>query len=1340
MNKKETNDFELSERREAIVDGINKAINIFTSHSEKEFDDVFSRGLRPIADAARLDRVAFFRRLAVDGELRFGQIYIWDKAEKGLITLDDDLQVLPKIPVLEKWIAILSKNNPIRIRESDMDDDEHVFLRVFGVKSILIVPVFSHGEFWGAVALQDHNNDQYFDEGCSDLLYAAARLCANAIIRSESNKSANQAMEALRRRENIATTLNNMAVLFLSRSGGSFESMMTEGVRLIADMIDLDRMTVWRNFNMPDGLYSSQIYRWEKKSGGTTIPTAGLENVAYYKYVPSWENILKDGGIINGPSRLQPEREAAVLKNLGTVSVFVTPIFINSDFWGMVIYEDLYKERYFEEEFTETMCSAAFLCANTVMRYDMENRIASVNEFNRAMLDAAPIGFTIFDENLHITECNDAILKMFKTTKQYYIDHFFDFSPEYQPDGHKSKDMAIELIASTLKGEKQSIEWIHRSSSGEMIPFEVTMSRTMYNGKYMVLCYQYDLLNIKKMEHIIAEESDLNRAVVDALRIGFTAFDENMRIIEVNNTSLNLFGCEKQYFVEHFFEFMPEYQPNGINSYEKTIELLTRVLNGENITVEWTHLTPAGELIPFEITLTRTKYKGKYIILSYQYDLRNTRKMTEELEKQSELLKVRLEQQELLSEISRSFVSSGESKTLVNEAIAKLGHYHKLSMVVIFSLDYEKSDTHLAYYWAHDGRHPHGAKLNLYELVKSSFPERLYDRATVPVLSCANTASSDVEDFHALSAADVDAFICAPLYVEGHLWGILTVEQCFKPRMWTESEKSFVAIMASTIAGAIMLDIYNSKLKDAVKKLTAASKAKSDFLSNMSHEMRTPMNAIINMTAIAKNTPDIERKNYALEKIEDASTHLLGVINDILDMSKIEANKFDLVPVEFVFEKMLQRVVNVVNFRVEEKKQRLMIHIDKDIPRILIGDDQRLSQVITNLLGNAVKFTPENGSIDLKTLFLEETNGVCNIQISVSDTGIGISAEQQKRLFQSFQQAETSTVRKYGGTGLGLSISKSIVEMMGGKIWIESELNKGSSFIFTIQAKRGEDKKPSLREKTINWDIIRILAVDDDPDILAFFRDVAQRFNLYCDTASNGEYALTLLKEKGNYNIYFIDWKMPGMDGIALTNAIKAMERGPDNAIIIMISAVEWSVVKDQAQEAGIDRFLSKPLFPSAVIDTISECLGAERNKMEGAQKNGDDFAGRRILLVEDVEINREIVLTLLESTHLEIDCAENGAQAVKMFGEEPEKYEMIFMDVQMPEMDGYEATGRIRTIEDEWIKNREKPHKRVPIIAMTANVFKEDIENCRNAGMDDHLGKPLDFEVVMEKLRTYLK
>jgi CheY-like chemotaxis protein len=490
------------------------------------------------------------------------------------------------------------------------------------------------------------------------------------------------------------------------------------------------------------------------------------------------------------------------------------------------------------------------------------------------------------------------------------------------------------------------------------------------------------------------------------------------------------------------------------------------------------------------------------------------------------------------------------------------------------------------------------------------------------------------------------------------------------------------------------------------------------------------MNAIIGMIALGQSASDMERKNYCLSKIEDASNHLLGVINDILDMSKIEANKFELSPEEFDLKKMLKQIVNVIIFRVEEKRQKLSVHIDRSIPRALIGDDQRIAQVITNLLGNAVKFTPEEGSISLAVRLAGEANGIYILRVSVSDTGIGISGEQQARLFRSFEQADSDTTRKYGGTGLGLAISRRIVEMMGGTIWVESESGKGSTFIFTIQLQRGTHAEHSLLSPDINLSNIRILAVDDDPDVLTYFRDIMQGFGISCDTAISGEEALKLVAQKGGYHIYFIDWKMPHMDGIQLSRAIKA--RVQDNSIVIMISAAEWSEIAQNAKEAGVDKFLSKPLFPSAIVDVINECLGADKRQIEEAQTDITGiFAGRRILLVEDVEINREILQALLEPTQLEIDCAINGAEAVHMFSEEPDRYDMIFMDIQMPIMDGYEATRRIRSLNIPQAKT-------VPIIAMTANVFREDIERCLAAGMNSHIGKPINIDDILSKLRPF--
>jgi CheY-like chemotaxis protein len=286
--------------------------------------------------------------------------------------------------------------------------------------------------------------------------------------------------------------------------------------------------------------------------------------------------------------------------------------------------------------------------------------------------------------------------------------------------------------------------------------------------------------------------------------------------------------------------------------------------------------------------------------------------------------------------------------------------------------------------------------------------------------------------------------------------------------------------------------------------------------------------------------------------------------------------------------------------------------------------------------------------------------------------------------------------------------------------------------------RHGTDKEQGLLASGVNLNDVRILAVDDDTDVLEYFEEILHRVGLSCDTADSGEKALGLVERNGAYHIYFVDWKMPVMNGIQLTRELKMQSH--ENTIVIMISAFEWTVIAEEAKEAGVNKFLSKPLFPSSVVDVINECLGMDKKKIEEAQTDITGlFAGRRILLAEDVEINREIVQALFEPTQLEIDCAENGIEAVSMFTKDPARYDLIFMDVQMPEMDGYEATRRIRAVESDLRKDNPEPPKRIPIVAMTANVFREDIEKCLDAGMDSHVGKPLDFEEVIKRLHSYL-
>jgi CheY-like chemotaxis protein len=349
----------------------------------------------------------------------------------------------------------------------------------------------------------------------------------------------------------------------------------------------------------------------------------------------------------------------------------------------------------------------------------------------------------------------------------------------------------------------------------------------------------------------------------------------------------------------------------------------------------------------------------------------------------------------------------------------------------------------------------------------------------------------------------------------------------------------------------------------------------------------------------------------------------------------------------------------------------------------------------------------------------------------VTDSGIGISSEQQEYLFNSFQQAESGTSRKYGGTGLGLAISKRIVEMMGGKVWIESELGKGASFIFTVQLQMGSISRYKQHAEGVDWGNLRILVVDDDDYIRVFFEELLERYGVRCDTASGGEEALALIDANEPYDIYFIDWKMPRMNGLELAHHIQ--ERGVDTSVITIITSSDWGEIATLAKNAGVDHYLSKPLFPSAIVELINELIGVEQ-LLNAADDQGsfDDFGGFSVLLAEDVEVNQEILLALLEPSNLVIDVANDGYEVLHMFEAQPERYDAIFMDVQMPNMDGLEATRRIRELDTPYAWQ-------VPIIAMTANVFREDIDKCLAAGMDDHVGKPIDLTEVLVKLRQYL-
>jgi len=561
----------------------------------------------------------------------------------------------------------------------------------------------------------------------------------------------------------------------------------------------------------------------------------------------------------------------------------------------------------------------------------------------------------------------------------------------------------------------------------------------------------------------------------------------------------------------------------------------------------------------------------------------------------------------------------------------------------------------------------------------------------------------------------------------------------FSARIQSEYKGDFDLIKKAVNSMAVDLERYMTEKEkaesDLIKAEQYANRAKSDFLSRMSHEMRTPMNAIIGMTKIAESTYDVSKLKYCLDTIGISSGHLLGIINDVLDMSKIEAGKFELENLPMNIEKTLMKVCNLVIDNIEKKKQKFSVELSRDINLNYIADDLRLSQVLTNLLANAVKFTPEGGMISLRveeTARLEETN---RVRFSVVDTGIGMTHEQLSRLFNSFEQADGSVSRKYGGTGLGLVISKSIVEKMGGRIWVESEPGVGSTFIFEVSLLRAPHQDAVIFDCIRPEDINLLVAASDD-DTRGQFLSIAESFGISAEATASVEETLAYVDVAKNlgreYDIIFLDHDMSGAGSADFIKSLNG--RIDKNTAIIGMVSSELHSTGQPEHDGSFARLITKPLFPSLILDTIEEIVGKTLKSLDikaGKAAEAPDLSDLHIILAEDMDINREIFVALLENTRISIDIAENGLAAVELFSGDPEKYDLIIMDVQMPVMDGFQATKAIREME-------LPKAKAIPIIAMTANVFKEDIARCIEGGMDDHLAKPIDEKAVIEKIVRY--